>query len=333
MATDYYTGDNVRALLAINAEVSGMTFDETPGDYDCHKVVAGGGITIEHMNNKLEVDENDVDPLDMIPGGEAHKITVERYLSYSFCEKIFQLWFGGDITTTGSGPYKHEQDSVQKILNGSFAVEYTKQSAQVNEVVKETYSNFVVTNISVSHAPEDAAKLTYTGFATGKARTTTQAALTTENDTEIVSWSHLEVSLHGSTAYHLSEVHFDLGAPVKEGEYDFGSTSQDGNWRDGRKAVSWGMTVMFTETSESDLMASPEALLDGTNYILWNNGGAAAAEREIKVTFGTSYHEGGISIGHGNWGRVPVPLKLKVLGAGSDRVDLYTENGRTTIPA
>ena len=333
-AIDYYTGDNVRIGVGINAEVAGMTFDEAVGTFDCMKIVSGGGCTIEHVSTPTEVDELDTDPTDVIFGGEIHKISCDVVMSYSGREKIFQLWAGGIVAPAGVGPYVHAMSVVKKLLNGGFFVEKSKQSAQANEYIRLTYANFVVGDIALSASPEGYATLSFSGIATGKARITNQASLTTVLDTEPLSWKHLEVSLNGTTTYCVGDVNFSLSAALAEGIFGHGCTTQNGNWRSGQKGVGWGMTVMQTDASYP-LAEEPTGFWTGVNYLKWNNADTTPVtdEREFKITFGTSYHDGSISRSHGGWGRVPLPLSLKTLEGATARVAVEFTNARVTIPA
>lgn len=335
MANDYHIGQNVRVGVAINAEVAGMTFGETPGTYDCMKLVTGGAFKVEHRNAKVEVDEVDVDPTAVVVGGLIHTITVDVVMSYSYREKFFQLLMGGAIATVGAAsPWTHTPALVDKLLNGSIFVEYTKQSAQANHIIRETYNNFVVSAISLKASPEGYAVLSVSGVSTALVRVTNQASLTTVNETEPLEWDHLSVVLDGATTVRCGDVGFDLGASLAEGEFDHAPATpavQDGNWRKGPRTVGWNVVTRQDDSAYS-LRVDVGAMWAGANSFTWNNAAAVGANRQFIIVFGDSYLD---SVGDtaGVWGRFMTPLSLKALSGTTPRIAVDFINGRSTIPA
>lgn len=332
MAIDIYEGDDVRVGLAINAAAAGITFDGVPGAYDVVKV---NKVTIEDRVGKEPIKDAGIFPSGVIYGAEFHTITVEKYLSYSYDEFVLQLHHGGVIATAGAAPpYTHIPTLVQKLLNGSFFIEYTKQSGQVNEVIKQTYANFVITAVSIKESPEGAAMLSYSGFSTAKVRITNQAALTAAETLEPVSWRSLQVSLDG-TAFDAGEIGIELTKSVVEGDVQHSATTpatQKYNANTDKMGVAYTAEVILADNTHV-LVAKTGEKWTGANSFTWNNGAAGAANRQIIFVFGDSELDSP-STAYGALGVVKQTLSLKAYhdAAGTAILHVTFINARVTIP-
>jgi len=93
MPIDIYKGDDVRIGLAVNAETSGLTFDGTPGSYDCVKV---NSVKIESRTGKEPIKDATIFPTGVIYGAEFFTITVKNT-----CHIRMMSWYS-DCTTAES---------------------------------------------------------------------------------------------------------------------------------------------------------------------------------------------------------------------------------------
>lgn len=329
-----FIGQNTRGLIAVNAAVGGTTFGQTPGDYDCFKLT-GNGFVWEPRNVKELVAEIDVDPRDVVTGGLYYTITVSRVLSYSYCEKIFQLFAGGAISTVGAAaPYAHTIAMADKVLFGATAVEYSDQAAQANEIIKELFTNFAITAISITESPEGYAVLTYSGIATALTRTTTQASLTTVQNSEVASWTRLAVTLNGTATYRIGDIGIDFAAALTEGEFDHSGTTPATLafvGRSGPRDYGWKIGLRM-DADAYTLITDTTAFWDGANSLVWNNGDTTPAgdEREISITLGDSYIDS-TSAPTGAWGRQTRDVNLKALDGSTAVLAIVIKNARATI--
>lgn len=330
---DNYIGKDVRVGVALNAETLGVTFDGTPGDYDCMKLVKGGSCKIDHICAKAPVEETGIVSEDHETGGLLHKISLDLVMSYSFREKYFQLYNGAVAATVGAAaPYTHTLTLAKKVLNGSFFVEYAKQSGQANEFIHDTYSNFVVTNLEIKEAVEAFALLSVTGIATGMVHTATQASLTSVETTERLSWKHFQPTLDGGTDYRLGDISASLGAALAEGAFDHAAatpTTQDGNWYNGNLTVGYTADVRMNDDSYG-LSSDPAALWDGANEFKWDNGLAAGDNKQFVLTFGNSFHDTP-SETMGEPGRVTQSMSLTAEGGTTPIIGIVFINSRATV--
>jgi hypothetical protein len=327
----YFIGDNVRVGVAINAATAGVTYDGTPGTYDVMKL-APGGIKIEPRNAKTRVEEIDVDARDVITGGLYYTITMELVGSYSYREHIYKLLMGGAIGTSGSGPYTHAQALADKLLFGAVKLEYTDQAEEANQVITETYANFCVTALSLKESPEGYMTMTVSGIASALTRATNVASLSTVQNTEPISWAHLSLSLNGATTYHIGDLSIDLGAKLSEGEFDHASTTPallPGIFRAGPRELGWSIGLRMDSTARA-LCEDTTASWTGANSFTWNNSAATTSNRQLVITFGTSYID---SVSHGPyaWGRQTSTLNMKALDGTTRFIAITTINALTTI--
>lgn len=329
-----FIGQNTRGLIAVNAATAGVTFGGTPGDYDCFKLT-GNGFVWEPRNVKELVAEIDVDPRAVVTGGLYYTITVSRVLSYSYCEKIIQLFMGGAISTTGAGsPYSHSIAKADKVLFGATGVEYTDQAAQANEIIRELFTNFAITAISITESPEGYAILTYSGIATALTRTTDQASLTTVQSTEVVSWSHLTPTLNGTATYRLGDIGLDFAAALTEGEFDHaGSTPATLSFVGRSGPRDYGLKIGLRMDADAyTLISDTTAKWTGANSLVWNNGDTSPAEdeREISITLGNLYIDS-TSAPTGAWGRQTRDINLKALDGSTAILAIIIKNSRVSI--
>ena len=328
----YFIGDNVRVGVAINAETSGMTYGGAPGTYDVMKLATGGGFKVEPRNAKTRVEEIDLDARDVIVGGLYYTITMELVGSYSYREHIYQLIMGGAIGTTGAGPYTHAQALADKLLFGAIKLEYTDQAEQASEVITEIYSNFAATALSFKESPEGYLTMTVSGIASAMTRAINVASLSTVQNTEPISWAHLSPSLNGTTTYHIADIGIDLGVKLSEGEFDHAATSPallPGIFRAGPRELGWTVGLRM-DAAAYTLSGDTTALWTGANSFTWNNGAATTSNRQLVITFGTSYID---SAGRtqGAFGRETRPLNMKALDGSTRFLAITTINALTTI--
>jgi hypothetical protein len=332
MAVDIYEGDDVRVLLAINAAAAGITFDGVPGAYDCVKV---NKVTIEDRTGKEPIKDAGIFPSGVIYGAEFHTITVEKYLSYSYDEFVFQLYNGGAISTVGAAaPYTHTLALVQKLLNGSFAIEYIKQSGLINEVIKQTYANFVITAAEIKESPEGAAMLSYSGFSTAKVRIINQAALTAAETLQPVSWRNLQVVLDG-TATDVGEIGIALAKSVVEGDVQHSATTpatQKYNANTDKMSVGYTAEVIMSDATHI-LVAKTGEPWTGANTFTWNNDVAAGGNCQIIFTLGDSELDSPSGV-YGALGVQKQALSLKAYhdAGGTAIIGIQFINARVTIP-
>lgn len=330
----YFTGENVRIGVAINAETDGCTWDGTPGDYDFMKLATGGAVKVEVRNSKSYVEELDVDPRDVVVGGLYYTITMDLVLSYSYREKLFQLIAGGAIATAGAGPYTHSYAKADKLLFGSLKLEYADQCADANTYIYEVFDNFCVNSFAISESPEGYATFTVSGLSNAMTRTTTNASLDAVNHSEPCMWSHLTVSADGTTTYHMGDISFEITSPLTEGDFAHAATTPatlDHISRNGFRETKWGFTLLMDADAYS-LIENVDAVWDGANSYAWNNGAAAAANRQLTITMGNSYMEGRPDI-HGTWGVRRGDVSLMAVDGTTPSFDFEIINGRATIPA
>jgi len=332
-ATDYYIGKDVRIGVAINAEVSGISFNGTPGSYDCMKLQKGNSCKIDHINAKTPVEETGIVSEDHETGGLLHKISLDLVMSYSKREKFFQLYNGAVAATVGgSAPYTHTLTLAKKVLNGSFFVEYAKQSGQPNQFIRDTYDNFVITGIEIKQAVEQFALLSVKGFCTGMVHSTAQSSLTSTSTTERLSWKHFSPTLNGTSTYRLGDIGVSLGASLAEGEFDHAAgtpTSQDGNWYSGNLSVGYTADVRMNDSSYA-LSSHPAILWDGTNEYKWDNGKAAGDNRQFVLTFGNSYIDTP-NEAMGEPGRITQSLSLTAEGGSTPIIGIVFINASATV--
>jgi hypothetical protein len=327
----YFIGQNGRLGVAVNAEASGETFGGTPGDYEYFKL-APGGFKAEERCAKQYVEEVDVDPRDIITGGIYYTVTFECVMSYSYREHLFRLITGGAISTENTDPYEHTFANADKLLFGALALEYTDQAANANEIIKETFSNFCVTALTLSESPEGYVKMSVSGLATALTRVTNQASLSTVQNSEPVSWSHFTPSLNGTTTYHLGDINIELAQEVTEGEFDHAATTPatlDFVGRSGQRTLKWGFDIRMDSAAHT-LLASQATVWDGANSFTWDNGGTTTAKRTLTITFGDSYQEG-FPRTQVSWGRETASVSLMVKDGSTAFIAVVIENMRTTI--
>lgn len=327
----YFVGQNARLGVAVNAEASGETFGGTPGDYEVFKLKPGGW-NVEERCAKEFVEEVDVDPRDIVTGGLYYTITFDCVMSYSYREHIFRLITGGAIGTTGEGPYVHTFANADKVLFGALRFEYTDQAAQANEIITETYSNFAISAISLSESPEGFVNMTVSGIATALTRATNVASLSTVQNTEPVSWSHLTATLNGTSTYHLGDVSIELAQELTEGEFDHAATTPatlDFIGRSGQRTAQMGFDIRM-DSSAYTLLASQETIWDSANSFVWNNSGENAAEREASFVFGDAYQENFSNPG-ATWGRQTSNVTMMVQDGSTAWLALTITNSRATI--
>lgn len=330
----YFIGQNARVGVAINGESSGMTFGGTPGSYDYMKLASGGGFKVEERCAKQVVEEIDVDARDIVTGGIYYTLTIDLVLSYSYREKLFQLFMGGALSTSGSGPYDHAIAKADKVLFGAIAFEYSDQAAQANEIIKEIYTNFAVTAISLGESPEGYVTMTVSGIATGRTRTTNEASLSTVQNSEPVSWSHLTATLNGTSTYHLGDLSVELSQSLTEGEFDHAASTPatlDFVGRAGQREVKYGFDIRM-DSSAHTLLASQATQWTSANSFVWNNSGGGAAEREVSLVFGDSYQEG-FPQTMAAYGRETASISMIALDGSTAILDVDIKNGRSSIAA
>jgi len=332
----YFIGQNARVCITIQNEVAatGSTFDGTvtEDNYTCVKIKAGG-FSYNIRNSKSLVDELDVDLSDYVTGGKYFTWSLELPLSYSNREKFFRLWAGGSISTSEApAPYTHTQSLADKVLFGALRLEYTEQGAQEDEVIFETFTNVAVSAISISQSVGKSADMTVSGIATARARTTTNASLTTVQSTEAVKWTELTATLNGASTYRLGSVKGDLDASLVEGEFDLATTTPTVLpfiGRSGHRGVKWNFNIRMDDSAHS-LMGDPTTEFTGTNSLVWNNGEADGDEREISITFGDSYIDS-VSRNPTSWGRESCSINMVSLDKSPALIQLTTTNSLDSI--
>jgi hypothetical protein len=327
-----FIGDNVRIGVAINAEVNGCTFGETPGDYDIMKIASGGALDIVERTPVSVVEELDVDPRDMSIGGTYYTISFDAIFSYSYREKLFQLFLGGDINTAGADPYTHTFDREDELLFGSFKVEYSDECAEADEFISDTYSNFAVTAITLTLEAEGTVKMSVSGIATELAHSETVASLSTVNHSEVVHWSHFAPEIDDGEDYRLGDISVELTQALTEGDFDLARADYDTMdfvGRDGFRETKWGFTVRM-DSDAYDLVTA--RILDGVNEFAFDNGEAGADNRQCTITLGTSYREG-LPRKLGLWGSESAGITLQAMDGSTAAFDIEFVNGRVTIPA
>ena len=328
----YFVGQNARCLCAINAATAGVSFGGTPGDYECMKIATGGGFKVEPRNAKAIVEEVDVDPRDIVTGGLYYTITADLVGSYSYREHLLRLIAGGAITTAGTGPYVHTFVNAGNLLFGAIAIEYTDQGAAENTIIKEIYTNFCVTAISFSESPEGYLTMSVSGIATALTRTTDETVLTSVQNSEVISWSHLTASLNGTTTYHLGDVGIELASSLSEGEFDHAATTPttlDYIGRAGMREVKWNYGLRM-DAAAYTLISDVTTAWKSANSLVWNNGGTTTSERELSFVFGKSYIEGAGAT-HGAWGRETRPISMRAVDGTTAVIAIKATNARVSI--
>jgi hypothetical protein len=174
--------------------------------------------------------------------------------------------------------------------------------------------------------------MSVSGIATALSRSTTTASLSTVQNTEPVSWSHLTASLNGTTTYHLGDVSVDLAAALTEGEFDHAATTPtvlDFVGRSGFREVKWGFDIRM-DAAAYTLLASQATIWDSANSFVWNNGGATTSEREISLVFGNSHQEGFPRTG-GAWGRETASVSMMAVDGSTPCIAIVITNARETV--
>jgi len=329
----YFTGENCRVGIAINAFTDGCNFDGTPGTYDVQKL-APGGLTIEARNEKAPVELNNVDIQDYVVGGLYYTWTLETPMSYSYQEKWWQLALcDEEIETAGvSAPYSHTITKADKVIFGSLKVQYADQCAAENTIIQELYSNAAVTAISVSESPEGYAMLTVSGVAVSLSRSTTEASLATAQDHEFLSWRHFSPELNNGRDYRLGDISVDYSQSLTEGEFDHaGSTpaTLDFVAFAGQREVGWGFDLRMDSDAYS-LIEDLETLWDGDNIYAWDNGAATTANRTCTITFGDSYMNGRPRT-YAELGRETCSVSMLAQDGTTPSIGIVFENARDDV--
>lgn len=282
-----FVGRNAAIGIAVNGDNSGITQGGTPGNYDFMPIRSFGYEVRQAKNTEEELTVNQEHITD---GGVYYTWTLEVLGSYSYREQLLQLIAGGDITTTNAGPYDHDIAIDDELLFGSIKLEYTDQAANDNEVILETFSDVVVNSLEITQDTEQALVMTVSGIAISMSRSNTEASLSTVQTNEPIPWDHLTPSLNGATTYRLGALSLSINQPVSEGEFDLAaSTPKTMNvvTRAGMREVTGSMDIRMDDSAYSLIYSSGVTnSWDSTNSFTWNNGEAAAAEREFKITLG-----------------------------------------------
>lgn len=325
-------GENTRVKVAINAATAGVTFDGTPGSYDCHRIKSGG-FKYEERYPKTPLEEALIFQRDHVLGGKILTWTNEMEWSYSYREKWLELVMGGTIGTTGaSAPYTHTEDLVQQLKNGSVIVEYTDQAAQANEVFSDTFANAVVTAFSLSVEVGGSWKATISGLASERTHAENGASLTTVQETEKIPWHHVAPTIDGS-AVTIASFNLDWNSPLDEAPFGMTATNPAtpfGNFRSGMVALTWG-AKFFADSTVLASIGTTGTLWDGENSLVSNNGGASTAEREFGLTIGDSYITGAPRT-LGNPGKELIEVKLQAQhGTSPELLAAYFKNARASI--
>ncbi len=326
-------GSNTRLKVAINAETSGMTFDGTPGTYDCMRIKSGG-FKYNVRLPKNAVEEAMVFRRTHTKGGKIVTWTADVEWSYSYRELFLELLMGGAIDDSGASvPYTHLEDLVQKLKCGSIVVEYTDQAEQVNEVMSDTFANSVITALSLSCEVGGSLQGTISGLASAHVHAENVDALTTVQETEVISWEHAAITINGTGSYYFSKFSMDANAPMEEAPFGMSATAPAvafGMFRKGPLDLTWSVG-MWADSAVLAEIGDTGTDWTGANSAVFNNGGATTAEREFSIVLGHSVIEDAPRT-MGNTDLEPIEIKLTAEHAADpELITAYFKNAREEI--
>ena len=324
----YYIGQNAFVGIALNTITNNESFDGAPGAYTYFKIKPGGFSANTKVSKNI-IDELDSDPIDFVTTGKSYGITINTYLSYSYREKFIKLFMGDDLTEAGAGPYTHTFALADKIQFGAVKIIYTDEVSTMSSAVTETFTNFYVSGITFSGNIGGNVEMSISGGATTMTRTTgVDCSGFSIQETEPVHWTHLTPTINGSSAYHLGKVGINLSNNLSEAEFDHADTTPATlSWigRSGQRSVKWSFDLRHDSTAYS-LIGDTTSSITGTNTLVWNNGEAAGAEREISFTLGDSILDAQ-SRSLGAWGRETRSVSCTAINSNEAVLAVVTTNG------
>ena len=274
---DYFVGKNSIIGWALQAVDSGTRWDGTPGTARYCKPMSGG------MNYTLGADQNpddtmDVDPQSYTAGATKHNGSFKMLLSYEHQELLFIAGFGLADVIAGSGPYTHTIDFADTEV---YLTLYAYHEDFKGTKFLRTYTNAIITNLTIEGSPEQRPTLTINWAAQSVAKST-PGATPTLNVMDLVKWSELTVTLD-STAICANSLTFVIDRPVDDSDICMGADAPGVNTLFGSGQRSRQLTI------EGGVDDSIETILEATDTavaasVTWDNGEATTSNRKIELT-------------------------------------------------
>ena len=273
---DYFTGRAVAVGWALQAVASGTRWDGTPGTARYSKPMSGG------MSHNLGADQTpddtmDVDPASYTTGATKHNGTIKQLLSYEHQELLMLAIAGAADSVAGSGPYVHTLGLADPEVYIT-VYEYFEDFKGTRFL--RTYTNAIVTELTIEGSPEQRPVLTIS-WAAQSVATSTPGSSPTEETMDLVDWDDLTVTINSATAC-VNSLTFTVTRPVDDSDVTMGCDAPNVNTLFGNGQRTAQMT---TETGLDDtlvtIMDDPSTAVAAN--ITFTDGASGAALRKLEI--------------------------------------------------
>ena len=276
---EYFLGEGSEFGFALNTVANGFAWDGVAGDYTWVRPL-GGNMSMRYGPDQNVDPSNEVFPTSVSAGGLVVSGTVQILLSYVTLEALLMMISGGVDLKEGAGPYTHTIALNNTVMFGSFAGWWLDT---VGTKVQITTTNAAINQLTITHAAGARPILTIGWSASDYAVTAPAAPALTA--LELVDWRDLTFTF-GNVARCVNAYTLDLTANLQTD--DFGP---DGKLCSLLRSDQFGTSISFDvgmdSTFEAHLQAPDTAVT--TNTIVYDNGAAAAANRQFQVTLGSAH--------------------------------------------
>ena len=293
---DYMTGQASIVGWGLNAAASGTRWDGTVGTMRYNKPLPGGA------NFSIGADQNpdesmDVDATSYTAGATKHSGTIKQFLSYEHQELLLIAMLGAaDSVSTSGAPYTHTLALADLEVYLTLALYY--ENFKIIKFLR-TYTNALVTQITITFAPETRPIIEISWVAQS-VTASTPGAVPTLNTMTLVDWSEVTLTIDSSTAC-INSGTLTISRPADDSDITMGCDDPNVGtlFYNGQRTVQLTTELGIDDTMETILAATTTTV---TGALVCDNGRATTDNRKITFTF-SSLRASTLDTNPATWGK------------------------------